>query len=102
MYPLTNYGNDGGAAADIETTADLDITTGYINYEFITEIAATLPSLTEHAAIGFSKDGGGQHLDVAEIWCMILVVPGVPDITALSDTDLEYPDQNYFVGPHEV
>ena len=95
-------GNDGGAAADLESTPDLDITTGYINYFYITETAATLPSLTEHAAIGMSKDGGGQDLDNAEMWVMLLVVPAAPDITALSDSDLEYPDQNYFVGPFEI
>ncbi len=93
-------GNDGGAASDIETTADLDLTTVYVNYEFLTETAATLPSLTEHAAIGFSKDGGGQDLDVAEMWAMILVAPNAPNVTDLADA--EWPDQNYHVGPFEI
>ncbi len=99
-------GNDanGGTlvSSDLEVSADLDIGTGYANFEFLTETAATLPSLTEHAAVGFRKDGGGQDMDVAEMWCMILTVPAAPAITALSDSDLEYPDQNYFVGPFEI
>ncbi len=93
-------GNDGGAASDIESSPDLDITTGYANYEFLTETAATLPALTEHAAIGFSKDGGGQHLDVAEMWAMTLVVPSAPNITDLAGA--EWPDQNYHAGPFEI
>ncbi len=93
-------GNDGGAASDIETTADLDITASFANYEFLTETAATLPTLSEHAAIGFSKDGGGQDLDVAEMWVMLLVVPNAPNVTDLADA--EWPDQNYHVGPFEI
>ncbi len=93
-------GNDGGAASDIETTADLDITASFANYGFLTETAATFPALTEHAAIGFSKDGGGQDLDVAEMWVMFLVVPNAPNVTDLADA--EWPDQNYHVGPFEI
>ena len=95
-------GNDGGAASDLEQTSDLNVGAGYGNHFHVTETAAVLPSLTEHAAIGFEKDGGAQDLSCAEMWIMILVVPNAPTITALSDTDLEYPKQNYFVGPHEV
>ena len=95
-------GNAGGAGSDREETADLDIGTGYGNFAYLTETAAVLPSLTENAAIGFRKGAGGQDMDVAEMWLMILTVPAAPTITALSDSDLEYPDQNYFVGPFEI
>ena len=95
-------GNDGGAGSDREETTDLDIGTGYANFEYLTETAAVLPAITENAAIGFRKGSGGQDMDMAEMWLMILTVPAAPDITALSDSDLEYPDQNYFVGPHEI
>ncbi len=93
-------GNDGGVASDIETSADLDITASYANYEFLTETAVTFPTLAEHAAIGFSKDAGGQDLDVAEMWAMFLVVPNAPNVTDLADA--EWPDQNYYAGPFEI
>ena len=95
-------GNDGGAATDIGTTGDLNLTTGYVNYDFVPSDPTVIPLVTEHGAIGFSKDGGGQDLDVAEMWMMFAVITNAPTITALSDSDLEYPDQNYFVGPFEI
>ncbi len=96
-------GNDGGAASDLSQSADLDLSNGaYTNESHLVNTAAVLPSLTEHAAIGFSKNAGGQDLDVAEMWCMILTVPAAPTITALSDSDLKHPDWNSFVGPFEV
>ena len=93
-------GNDGGAASDILQSADLDLANGaYTTEEFLTETAAALPTITEHAAIGMSKNGGGQDLDIAEMWLMILVARNVPQLDNLSQA--QSPDQNSFVGPFE-
>ena len=95
-------GNDGGEGTDTGITSDLDLTAEFVNYETIKTSVTLMPTVTENAAIGFEKNSGGQDLDCAEMWVMLLFQPVAPTITALSDSDLEYPDQNYFVGPFEI
>ena len=93
-----------GTTPSVTNSADLNPKAGYLNYEYLTE-GGEVPTSTQVMRLGFDIgqiDSGGQDFDCAEMGGMLLVTPNAPDITALSDTDLEYPDQNYFVGPFEI
>ena len=94
-----HMGNDGGAASDLLKSADLDPTTAFVNYFLLTESTTVMPTASEHCAIGFETTDG-QDYQCQEQWAMLLHVPTVPALTALSQAD--FPDQNYYIGPFEI
>ena len=97
-------GNSGEGDSVGKTRAFTSITQSPLPYYTLTETAADFPdpnASNESIRMGMSYVSGGRDLHGFAMLGDILFVPTVPNITALSDSDLEYPDQNYFVGPFE-
>ena len=55
-------------------SADLDPTTAFVNYFFLSEAATIVPLSTEHCRIGFEMDDA-QDYECQEQWAMLLHVP---------------------------
>jgi len=81
MKAIVNMQRSGGGASDhfilmgndVDGTTrgvDLDPTTLFVNYFFVSELATIVPLSTEHARFGFETTGA-QDFEAQEMWAMI-------------------------------
>ncbi len=75
---LVALSNSGEATTDaqVDSSGDLDITTGYVNYFLVVEGSFT-PTSSEYGRIGLNKSTGGQDLDCSDMLFQVLHVPNV-------------------------
>lgn len=91
------YGAYNGASDQVADAA-VTLESAWGNFFTITETDAQLPSdIDEYFCQGFAKATGGREIYCAEMWAFLLHV--APDPATLDLTDMEFPDQNYYLGP---
>jgi hypothetical protein len=90
-----SYGNSGDGVTSKDMAAALLVT--YANFFEVSEAASVVPTNSENFAFGMGQTGtGGRDVLAHEMCAMLLHVQ-----PALSTTlaDLNFPDQNYYLGP---
>lgn len=84
-----------------DSASDIGLGTGLGNYFQLETNTTYMPNVnTDNFATGFLKEAGGREIYCAEMWSMLLHV--APDPSTLDLSDMEFPDQNYHLGPFGV
>ena len=83
------YGSfDGTGNADVAGSGinDLNLTTSFVNYFFLTESTTITPSATDDFVMGIEKSSGSQDFDIAEMQAMLLHIPATSGTEAVGSS----------------
>ena len=97
----TTHTHYWGNSADAGGSDVVTLSTANALFNAVTEAATEKPLSTEFMRQGFGKSSGGREIFCSVLVSTLLHLPvAITARNALSGAT--YPDQNYFVGPHEI
>ena len=87
------YGKNTSTTSETE-----ELSSSWENFFTVSEDTTYMPnSNTDKFTQGFAKSAGGRDIYCAEMWAFLLHV--APDPSTLDLSDMDFPDQNYYLGP---